>query len=88
MLIDKSKGVWLDNVSLIDDIAYSLYLKGYNKRYIESFEFYIFGPENEYNPLTQKEFKDTNDNFQLLDEYYEEANILIRREKIDKLKNK
>lgn len=71
MIIDKSVGVWIKNASLLENIAYMLYLQDYNKHHeqydkilTQAFVIYLY--------------KDS-------DKYFEAATIIIRKDKLDKL---
>lgn len=78
MDIDKSKGVWLNDAELIDDLAYYFYIKKYDTDYLD--EYFVKNI-----PLSQKDFINFNNNFQLLDHFYYDAEIFLRREKINKI---
>ena len=71
MKIDKSIGNWNDDASYLEDIVYMLYL-----------EEYIIIDQNLY--LSQGYV-----NYLLInrEKYYEKANIIIRKEKLEKLNN-
>lgn len=71
MTIDKSIGVWIENSSLLEDIVYMLYMEDYNKHH------------EQYEKILTQAFiiylyKDR-------DKYFEKANIIIRKDKLDKL---
>lgn len=85
MDIDKSKGEWLSNAEIIDDVAYYFYIKKYNKDYFDKYFYKNNQIKNNYNPLSQKDFINFNNNFQLLDHFYYDAEIFLRREKINKI---
>lgn len=77
MLIDKSRGNWSnnDNIDYLDDIAFKLYLDYYEKEY------------NAYSGGQQEIFKKlrteyTNHHLYI---FYEQAKIIIRKEKLEKL---
>lgn len=85
MDIDKSKGVWLNDAELIDDLAYYFYIKKYDTDYLDKYFYKNIELKNNYNPLSQKDFIIFNNNFQLLDYFYYDAEIFLRREKINKI---
>lgn len=78
MLIDKTKGTWCDSSTLLDDIAYKLYVDmvleithKYNQPYI------IF---------EQSDIIYSHINHDAYSGYYNNAKIILRREKIEKIK--
>lgn len=80
MVIDKSFGKWDDNLDYIDDIAYYLFIKyilslGTNSDLIMSQASMYF----------VRHTKGTNI---FVDRYYDEAKLILRREKIEKILNR
>lgn len=75
MLINKHKGVWCKDTTLIDDYAYQLYVNHNPLKII---------------PATQNTFKSSyymGFNNPHVVVYYNEAIIILRRYKIERLKN-
>lgn len=75
MEIDKSKGLWAQNTDI----------EKYNIKYIDDLAYYLYVKDLDINFIyPQIGFKDY---FQGSPEYYNKANIILRKEKINKLKN-
>ena len=77
MILNKTLGHWYDYSNYIDDIAYQLYV---NSQIILCNEISIM---NMFVP--QKHMMDEYYYFNTYSSYYNNANIFIRRQKIEKL---
>lgn len=78
MLIDKSIGKWCEGTTQLDDFAYQLYVE-----YIQSFgDKYL---ENITTQLALYSIYHHNDGNDFLNSFYENAKLILRREKIEKI---
>jgi len=80
MIIDKGWGYWnLKNSTIFDDIAYYLFVQYYVHDYKDS---QLYMSNMEYEPPNQKWFY-----FRKLyyEKYYNKANIILRKEKLNKI---
>ena len=80
MEIDKSKGTWTDNANMLDDIAYKLYVDMVLKHSIDYNQNYIIFEQSDiiYSHINNNAYSG----------YYNNAKIIIRKEKIEKILNR
>ena len=77
MEIDKSKGTWVDNTHLLDDIAYKFYVDMVLEHTHKYNQPYIFFKQSDiiYSHINNNEYSG----------YYNNAKIILRKEKIEKI---
>ncbi len=81
MEIDKSKGKWLDNATLLQDYAYQLYTINYNPL--------MYDNVNVGDYVTQEDFNIINKfGIGVFNEHFNNAKLILRREKIEKILNR
>ncbi len=77
MLIDKSFGVWCEKTTKLDDVAYQLYVN------------MVLGLSYKYNQPyvinTQKDIIDSYNNLNAYKREYKNANLILRKDKIEKI---
>lgn len=88
MKIDKNVGRWCEKFSdELDDIAYQLYINDFSQHFGDSIDNSIYEKQEHF---IKCYLKYSNKGDYLPDYYqecYEKANLLLRFEKIEKLKN-
>lgn len=84
MVIDKSFGVWDNNSDYIDDITYYLYVE-----YCVSKTNYNILPQSVvYSILHMKISNLQTSSINFIQGFYEDAKLILRREKIQKILNR
>jgi len=83
MVIDKTFGEWCDYGTELDDLAYYLCAKGF-----KDLEFDSVKHENIYAFITQDVFISEEQEYDTFKDYYEKAIIMLRKEKLKRIKEK
>jgi len=86
MLIDKTKGIWCaEETSYLDDVAYQLNVNEYTIKFPDDiFQIKMF-PQITFIEYFYLSVNQNNYNYYTI--VYEKAKNIIRREKIEKIKN-
>ena len=80
METDKSKGIWnYNNSSYLDDVAYQLYLNNYKPLMYDNVNVATY--------VSQEDFIIINNSISLFNSHYNNAKLILRKEKIENILN-